>query len=97
MGVTLTDSTKDYLEVVSIEFQRKMRLINWEAGKWMQYTGYEYKEGRDVLVFNFKTSSYGISFSVEVKAFSCIKGEPFIPFNYTYNYFKSIKYSMDLT
>lgn len=77
-----------------VEYLCKLRYIDWEAAQWMQYVGYDWDhEGNnDDLVLHFKTSSYGIGFSIRMKAFSSLYGEPRLDFNEVYNYFKDVKY-----
>jgi hypothetical protein len=83
----------DIFEQTKPMFLRKLNLIRWEAAQWMQYSGYDYDEKHDTLTLHFKTSSYGIMFDVETKAFSSLYGEPFIPFNEAYEFFRSTKYN----
>lgn len=86
--------SKDYLDVFRGGFIQKMSLLTWEAAQWLQYVGYEFNKDKDLLRFKFKTSTYGIQFHLEQKAFSNLYGEPaHIPFNKTYEFFRTLKYA----
>ena len=81
------------IERFKTDFKFKMSMITWKAAQWMQYRGYDYNKYSDTVTLLFRSSSYGISFKVEMKAFSNIYGEPSFPYEETYNYFKSVKYN----
>ena len=68
-------------------------MITWDACQWLQYIGFEWNKSNDTISFKFKTSSYGIGFDVEVKAFSDMYGEPDINYREAYSFFREIKYS----
>ena len=59
----------------------------------MQFREYEWDEESDYVTLRFKTSSYGIGFEITMKAFTVIYGEPYFPYEETYEYFKQVKYN----
>ena len=81
------------LEYFRPQFIRKMALIKWEAGQWIQYIGFKFDEKNDTIILTFKSSTYGITFEIEKKAFSSLYGEPHIPYTETYQFFRGVKYS----
>lgn len=81
------------LEYFEASYIHRMSLIKWEAGQWMQYVGYSYDNIYDIVTLKFKSSTYGIGFSLKDKAFSGLYGEPVINYTEAYNYFKDIKYN----
>jgi hypothetical protein len=81
-----------YMNAVTPEFLSKMRLIDWKAGQWMQFTGYDV-DNYHHLTFHFKSSTYGIGFDVSIKLFYQDQDEAYlIPFNKVYEYFRDVKY-----
>tara|TARA_R110000868_G_scaffold227395_3_gene480389 strand:+ start:1823 stop:2092 length:270 start_codon:yes stop_codon:yes gene_type:complete len=81
------------LEMVKPMFIKKMGLLKWEAGQWIQYQGYDFDADKDMVTFRFKSSSYGISFDLETKAFSSLHGKPDFNYSSTYRFFRNIKHN----
>lgn len=92
----MNEDLKRLLDTVKPMFLKKANLLKWEACQWLQYTGWTKNERRDTYVLRFKTSTYGITFHVEVYAFTSLYGDLShlfkIHFNEIYAYFKSVKY-----
>jgi len=81
------------LEMAGGTFLGKISMISWKAAQWTQYTGYEFNKSTDRITLKFRTSSYGISFEITMKAFSSLYGEPIIIYDEAYKFFKSLKYN----
>lgn len=75
------------------EYMYKMSFIVWEAAQWMQFREYEWDELSDTVTLKFRSSSYGIGFNITMKAFTSMYGEPYFPYEETYDYFKQVKYN----
>jgi len=81
------------LERFKSEYMSKMNFIVWEAAQWVQFRGYEWDELSDTVTLEFRSSSYGIGFNITSKAFTILYGEPYYPYEETYDYFKQVKYN----
>jgi len=81
---------KDYLDgMAEVNFLHKINLLQWEAAQWIQFVDYDIDEN-DMLNYNFKSSSYGVKFTISRKVFT---GDAIdIKFDDAYQFFKSIKY-----
>ena len=93
--IDMIESDNAYLRAVTPAFLAKLDLIKYKAARWLQYRGFEYNKDTDRITFKFKTSSYGISFELETKAFSQNEDHVFKSlhdFYKVYNYFKELKY-----
>ena len=87
----------EYLNMAKGTFLFKLGLINYKAAKWLQYNGFELDEKLDRIKFKFKTSTYGISFEVEVRAYLDSTHYDNVykdlhDFDYVYKYFRDLKY-----
>lgn len=82
------------IERAKATFLHKLSLLKYDAGKWLQYRSFKYDEKTDYVTLFFKTSSYGISFEIEVKAFTTHKDDlrDLHQFNEVYEYFRTLKY-----
>jgi len=87
----------EYLNMARGMFLLKLGLINYRAARWLQYNGFELDEKLDRIIFKFKTSTYGISFEVEVRAYRDSTHYDNVykdlhDFDYVYKYFRDLKY-----
>ena len=89
------ENLQTFLDRATMPFEAKLKLLVPEAGRWLQYVNYEYKEELDVIVLTFKTSSYGISFELSIPVYSALYGVPplFAERQTVYNYFRNLKYA----
>lgn len=92
----MTDNTDYFLDRAKRTFLSRLDLIDPHAAKWLQYREAKIDLEKDTATLYFKTSSYGISFEVDVRLFTATNDggvKALNNFSEVYEYFRSAKYT----